>query len=216
VSSMTQLLNSLLVLVLLLNLFALGTSRIRAIIRTVALQGLALSSMVLVVDGHLGARALALALGAAAIKVFLIPTMLYRALDQGGMRREVEPVIGLLPSMALGGIGTGVAIVLSSHLPLLAAHRESLIVPCALSTLFSGFLLMITRIKAVTQVLGYVVLENGIFVFGLLLVEALPLVVEVGVLLDLFVAIFVINIILHHIGREFSSLDTKHLSSLRE
>lgn len=213
---MTSLLNSLLVLVLLLNLLALGTSRIRAVIRAVALQGLALSVMVLVIDGQLGVRAVALALGAAAIKGFLIPAMLYRALEQGGVKREVEPVIGLLPSMILGAVGTGMAVIFSAHLPLLAEHRESLIVPCALATLLTGFLLMVTRIKAVTQVLGYVVLENGIFVFGLLLVEALPFVVEVGVLLDLFVAIFVINIILNHIGREFSSLDTKHLASLKE
>jgi hydrogenase-4 component E len=64
-------------------------------------------------------------------------------------------------------------------------------------------------------VLGYLVLENGIFVFGLLLVEAMPFLVEAGVLLDLFVGIFVLSIILHHINREFASLDTRRLSLLK-
>ena len=64
--------------------------------------------------------------------------------------------------------------------------------------------------------LGYLVLENGIFIFGLLLVEAMPFLVEVGVLLDLFVGIFVLSIIIHHINREFSSLDTRRLSLLQE
>jgi len=64
--------------------------------------------------------------------------------------------------------------------------------------------------------MGYLVLENGIFIFGMLLVQAMPLVVELGVLLDLFVAIFVICIIVNHINQAFSSLDTRRLASLKE
>jgi hydrogenase-4 component E len=60
------------------------------------------------------------------------------------------------------------------------------------------------------------VLENGIFIFGILLVEAIPLVVEMGMLLDLFVGIFVISIITNHINRAFSSMDTRRLVSLKE
>ena len=71
------------------------------------------------------------------------------------------------------------------------------------------------RLKAISQVLGYLVLENGVFIFGLLLLEAMPLMVEMGVLLDLLVAIFVMGIILNHINREFSSLDTRQLSTLK-
>ena len=63
---------------------------------------------------------------------------------------------------------------------------------------------------------GFLQLENGIFIFGLLLVEAMPFLVEVGVLLDLFVGIFVLSIIIHHINREFSSQDTRRLSLLKE
>ncbi len=67
--------------------------------------------------------------------------------------------------------------------------------PTALATMFSGFLLLITRRKAITQVLGYLILENGIFIFGVLLSAALPLMVEAGVLLDLLVGIFVMGIV---------------------
>ena len=63
---------------------------------------------------------------------------------------------------------------------------------------------------------AYGTLENGIFIFGLLLIEAMPLLVELGVLLDLFVGVFVISIIIHHINREFASLDTRRLSALKE
>jgi hydrogenase-4 component E len=73
-----------------------------------------------------------------------------------------------------------------------------------------------TRRKAIMQVLGYLLLENGIFLFGLLLLEALPFLVEVGVLLDLFTGVFVMGIIIHHISREFASISTEHLTELKE
>ena len=60
------------------------------------------------------------------------------------------------------------------------------------------------------------ILDSGVFIMGLSLLEAMPLLVEVSVLLDLFVAIFVMGIIVHHISREFSSLDTTKLSFLKE
>ena len=88
--------------------------------------------------------------------------------------------------------------------------------PASFATVLTGFLLLTTRIKAITQAIGYLVLENGIFIFGMLLVEAMPFLVEIGVLLDLFVGIFVMSIIIHHINREFASLDTRRLSSLKE
>ncbi len=88
--------------------------------------------------------------------------------------------------------------------------------PVALSTLFAGFLLLTTRRKAISQVTGYLILENGIFVFAQLLHEAMPTLVEVGVLLDLLVGIFVMGIVMNHIQREFGSLDTERLSELRD
>ncbi len=66
------------------------------------------------------------------------------------------------------------------------------------------------------QVLGFLLLENGILLFGLLLLEAMPFLVEAGVLLDLFTGVFVMGIIIHHISREFSSMGTEHLSELKE
>ncbi|HEX7499474.1 MAG TPA: hypothetical protein VF524_04130, partial [Polyangia bacterium] len=75
---------------------------------------------------------------------------------------------------------------------------------------------LIDRRKAINQVVGYLVLENGIYIMGLTLLHAMPFMVEMGVLLDLFVGIFVMGIILNHIRREFSSLDTAHLSALKE
>ena len=88
--------------------------------------------------------------------------------------------------------------------------------PTALATMFSGFLLLINRRKALTQVLGYLMLENGIFIFAVLLSAAIPLMVEAGILLDLLVGIFVMGIVLNQISREFSTLNTERLTALKE
>jgi len=95
-------------------------------------------------------------------------------------------------------------------LPLTTQHSAFLVVPASLATVWTGLLMLTTRRKAIMQVLGYLILENGIFLFGLLLLEAMPFLVEIGVLLDLFTGVFVMGIIIHHINREFSSSSTEH------
>ncbi|HEX9106259.1 MAG TPA: hypothetical protein VF832_03515, partial [Longimicrobiales bacterium] len=104
----------------------------------------------------------------------------------------------------------------SASVPLPLPARHGLLVPTALSTVWTGLLLVMTRRKAVAQVLGFLVVENGIFVFGLLLSDFMPLMVEAGVLLDLLAAVFVMGIVMFHINREFASLDTRRLTSLRD
>jgi hydrogenase-4 component E len=208
--------NLLLVGILLLNLFMLGTSRISGLIHAAALQGVVLGGIPLLIGGHSEWQLGLIALATVVLKGTLIPQMLRRALREAQIKREIEPIIGFVPTMLLGAAGTLLAVAFGSKLPLQPQHQELLIVPASLSTVVTGFLLLTTRIKAITQAIGYLVLENGIFIFGMLLVEAMPLLVEIGVLLDLFVGIFVVSIILHHINREFASLDTRRLSSLKE
>jgi hydrogenase-4 component E len=213
---MNPLLNALLVIVLVLNLSTLGTSRIRAVIKTVTLQGILLGLMPLLIEERIAWSVLAAAAAAILLKGLIIPFMLLRAMRDAQIKREIEPLIGFLPSMLLGALATGFALLFASALPLASEHTTPLLVPASLATIFTGFILLTTHVKAITQIMGYLVLENGIYIFGLLLVEAMPLVVELGTLLDLFVAIFVICIIVNHINRTFSSLDTRLLSALKE
>src|SRR5690349_21073079 len=213
---MLSLLNALLVLVFLINLFVLGTSRIRALIQAAALQGVILGVLPLLAHGHLAPLTGIVAIATVLVKGSLIPQILFKALRDAQIKREIEPIVGFLPSTLLGALGTAASIALAAKLPLAEGHAQTLIVPAALSTVFTGFLLLTSRIKAITQAIGYLILENGAFIFGLLLIEAVPFLVEVGVLLDVFVGIFVISIIMHHINREFASLDTRRLSALKE
>jgi hydrogenase-4 component E len=79
-----------------------------------------------------------------------------------------------------------------------------------------GLLLIVSRNTAVMQVIGYLVLENGIYVFGWAFTIEEPLLVEMGVLLDVFVAVFVMGIIIYHLSREFDSIETDELASLKD
>lgn len=203
-----------LIILLLTNFFILGTANLSAAIRAVALQGLLLSVLPLQVESQPTLRLLLIVAVTMAIKGFVIPALLLKALRDVHIRHEVEPYLGFVPSLLMCAIGTGMALLFSDRLPLAAADRGSMFVPASLATLMAGFLVLSTRRKAISQVLGYLMLENGIYVFGLLLYQAM--LVEVGLLLDLLVGIFVMGIVLNHIQREFSSLDTERLSRLRE
>jgi hydrogenase-4 component E len=213
---MHNLVAPLLVVVLLFNLFILGTSRLQAVINASAAQGVLLGILTLCVHEGFGTWMVLITIVTILVKGVLIPGMLLRAIRDAAIRREIEPFIGFLPCLLLGALGTGASLIFARTLPLAQEHVGSLLVPAAMATVWTGFLVLTTRRKAINQVVGYLVLENGIYIMGLTLLHAMPFMVEMGVLLDLFVGIFVMGIILNHIRREFSSLDTAHLSALKE
>jgi hydrogenase-4 component E len=214
---MNQFLDPLLIVALALNFVALGVSRIRGLINAVALQGILLGLLPLFVPHHeITLRSILLIIVTIGLKGFIIPTFLVRAIREANIQHEVRPIVSYMGSLLLGAVGTGLALVFSYTLPLARQDTDMLIVPASLATVWTGFLLLTARRKAITQVLGYLVLENGIFLFGLLLLEAMPFLVEVGVLLDLFTGVFVMGIIIHHISREFASISTEYLTELKE
>jgi hydrogenase-4 component E len=206
------------ILVLVLDLFVLASSRLRAGIRAVAVQGVLLGVLPVVLAGDATElrHVAVLALGAAAVKGVAIPWLLLRATRESSVSREAAPLLGYVPSLVLCALGVVAAIWFAADLPLPVPGVPPLLVPTALGTIWAGLLLLVSRRKAVGQVLGFLVLENGVFVFGLLLSDFMPVMVEVGVLLDLFAAVFVMGLVMYDIQRAFSSLDTDRLSSLRD
>jgi hydrogenase-4 component E len=218
---MSWLLDPLIILALSINFLCLGLSRIRAVINAVACQGVLLGVLPLLVHLEIhatsaGFRVILLMVATIAIKGFVIPSLLRTAMREADIQHEVQPAINYMTSLLLGALGTGLALGFSSTLPLKGAHASLMLVPASLATVWTGFLLLTTRKKAIMQVLGYLLLENGIFLFGMLLLEAMPFLVEVGVLLDLFTGVFVMGIIIYHISREFSSISTEKLTELKE
>jgi hydrogenase-4 component E len=212
---MASFLDPLLILALTLNFVALGISRIHGAIRAVAFQGILLGLLPLLVHPEIGWRGLPLVLLTISLKGFILPAYLRHAMREAHIQHEVNPVLSPMCSLLLAALGTALAIAFSHTLPLAAEDTNRLLVPASLATVWAGFLMLTTRRKAIMQVLGYLILENGILLFGLLLLEAMPFLVEVGVLLDLFTGVFVMSIIVYHINREFGSTSTEPLSELK-
>ncbi len=214
VASATELL---LVLVVLTDFAILGSSRLSASIRIVAAQGLLLGALPLLLHGGVpAAHTAAFALTAAGVKGVLIPWLLGRAMREAAVRREVEPFIGFTASLVIGGLLTAAAFALARDLPVPVPPAAPLLVPVALTTFMIGALVMVSRKKAVTQVLGYLLLENGIFLLGQTLASRLPTLVEMGILLDVLVGVFVMGIAIFHINREFDHMSVPELASLRD
>ena len=117
--------------------------------------------------------------------------------------------------MAIGVVMLAASFGLGAHLPLPASSVPALVVPVAFFNLFSGLFLIIGRRTALTQVLGYLVMENGIYAFGMTFVSRQSMLVELGVLLDLAVGVFVMVLLIFHISRQFEHTDVDRLNHLK-
>lgn len=214
---MSQLINSVLVLLVLTGFLLLSSSRLTACIRAVAFQGVLLGLLAIFMqDGQLTVAGVLLPLTAALVKGLLLPWLLFRAMRAADAVREVEPLISYNLSIIAGTVALALGLWLGQRLRLPTEPPSSLLVPAALFTSLTGMIVIVSRRKALTQVLGYLALENGIYAFGAAIALRLPVLVELGILLDVFVGVFVMGIAIFHISREFDHIDTDKLVALTD
>ena len=204
-----------LLLVVLSDLAILGTTRLSSCIRGVAAQGLLLGLLPVLVTPQVSVHAVGLGAGTVLVKAIVLPWFLGRAIREAAVRREIEPMVGFIASQLLGALALALGFAIAARLPL-PAMEQPLLVPASLATVMIGFIVLTTRRKAITQVVGYLILENGIYLFGLTQTESVPFLLELGVLLDVFVGVFVMGIVVFHINREFDSLDSTRLRELTD
>jgi hydrogenase-4 component E len=202
------------ILLTLTNLIILGTSRLNACIRIIATQGVALGFFALLVHSF-EIDLLVFAIITITVKGVVFPYMLWRTLRQLNVSREEDPFIGYGVSILTGPLALAFALWTSSRLPLPQEMSSTMAVPVAMFTFIVGLFMIVSRKKALTQVIGYIILENGIYAFGIPIAHNQPLLIELGILLDVFVAVFVMGIIVFHISRQFDHIDTDQLSVLR-
>jgi hydrogenase-4 component E len=210
------------VIILLSVLLSLGSNRLKALVEIMALQGIMVSLVPILLkysgsEGHHGSIIFFQIM--ILIKGVLIPGLLYMALRKMTIKREIEPIIGYHASLLAGLIMIMVSVSLTHRLQLTLPQGRGLLLITAITTLGSGLFLMMTRRKAITQVIGYLMLENGIYLIGTALTKrfhTLYVVVEFGVLLDLLVGVMIMGIILHNIHHAFDDVDTILLGNLRD
>jgi len=211
---MNNLVDLVLAFLLLSGFGLLGSSRLVSCIRISAAQGIALGFLILAGNfGALSLRVMLIVAAVVALKGFVFPRLLVRALRESETSREVQPFVGYVGSLVIGVV----ILIVSFWLGLKAALpvASSLMVTVAFFLFLTGLFLIIARKTAVNQVVGYLVMENGIYTFGFAAAGEIPALVELGVLLDVFVAVFVMGIAIYRINSTFDHIDSDQLRSLR-
>lgn len=206
-----------LVLFMITSLWLLGSSRLLSCIAAVSVQGVLLAALPLMIgiDAPLW-RLLVQAGVSLGLKGIAFPILLLRAVRSVDARREMEPLVGYSLSLIIGVALLAGSLATGIRLSLPAAGMPALLVPSAMFTALTGLFVIVGRRSAIVQALGYLAMENGIAAFGLALAEQEPLLVEMGTLLDAFMAVFVMGITIFHINREFDHIETDRLSSLKD
>ncbi len=204
--------------ILLIIAFAmLSQRRVLSLVRLFAWQGLVLSVSTAMVaystgQSHLWISA-ALTLG---LKVIVLPIVLHSLIVRLNVRWDVEPLINV-PTTMLAGIGLVIfAFALATPISQLAGTVTRSTLGIALASVLLSFLMMIVRRKAVPQVIGFLAMENGLFFAATSATYGMPLVVELGIALDVLVGTFVFGIFFFHIRETFDSLDIRHMEKLKE
>jgi hydrogenase-4 component E len=213
---MTSVIEIIMVLLVLSDMAILGLNRLKTCINILAFQGMLLGAFAFISQMNAISLRLVMIAGASFIlKGFVFPALLNRVMQDTGIQRENEPFVGYTTSVLAGLFMLVFSLWLGSEISARANSEIPLIVPAALTTLLTGLFLIVARKNALTQCLGYIILENGIYIIGVVTVVEIPVLVELGILLDVFVAVLVMGIAIHHISREFDHIDADKLNILK-
>jgi len=213
----SQLVNLLAALLLLIAFAMLSQRRILTLIHLFAWQGAALAAATFIVAYSTGQDHLYFsAVLTVVLKVILIPWVLHRLIDLLNIRWDVETLINI-PTTMLLGIGLAIfAFALAAPISQMADTLTRSTLGIALASVLLSFLMMIVRRKAVPQVIGFLAMENGLFLAATSATYGMPLVVELGVALDVLVGTFIFGIFFFHIREQFDSLEIRHMEKLKE
>jgi hydrogenase-4 component E len=214
---LTQFVNLLGALLLILAFGMISQRRILSLIHLFTLQGATLVLATAVVGYVTKQPHLYLSAGITfALKVLLIPWLLHRVIDRLEIRWDVETLINI-PTTMLIGIGV---VIFSFNLAIpisqLSNNLASGTLGIALACVLLSFLMMITRAKAVPQVIGFLAMENGLFFAATSATYGMPMVVELGIALDVLIGVLILGVFMFQIREQFDSLDIRHLEKLKE
>jgi len=150
------------------------------------------------------------------LKVITLPLILHILIKRLGAQWDNERLVNIPITMLVGLVLVIFAFGLAQPISLLATTITRHTIGIALAVILLSFLMMITRRKAVTQVIGFLAMENGLFFAATSATYGMPMVIELGIALDLLVAVFILGIFFFQIREQFDSLDLHHMESLRE
>ncbi|MFH2059726.1 MAG: NADH-quinone oxidoreductase subunit K [Pseudomonadota bacterium] len=208
--------DTILSLVLLSVLFSFGASRLPGLILVVGLQGIVVSIVPLFIGHDMTSGGMVFTFATLAIRGIIIPMSIYMVIKKVAIKREVEPIISYHASI-LCGLGLIVAATyISRQLNIPSISEYTLLFPSAIALLVTGMFLLMARRNAIAMVLGYIMMENGIYLVGTTFSVRARHIVEFGILLDVLAGVMIMAIILQNIKQTFDDVDTAHLRTLKE
>lgn len=212
-----QLINLFATLILMLSFAMISQRRIVSLINLFAMQGAALVAASILIGVATDQPELYVSAALTmALKVILIPWLLHRVIRRLNVRWDVETLINI-PSMMLVGI---VLVIFSFSLALPISRLSSSMaggaLGIALACVMLSFMMMITRSKAVPQVIGFLSMENGLIFAATTVTNGMPMIVEFGIALDVLVGVLILGVFLFQIREKFDSLDIRNLEALKE
>jgi hydrogenase-4 component E len=208
--------DTILSLVLLSMLFTFGSSRLPVLIKVLAFQGVVVCLVPLFIGHDMSTGSIVFTIVTLTIRGIIIPGCIYLAIKKVAIEREVKPIIGYHASI-LAGLLLIVGATFASHrfdVPYRGA--SALLLPTAISLLGAGMFVLMARWNAIAMVLGYIMLENGIYLVGTTFSLRARHIVEFGILLDVLAGVMIMAVILQNIKQTFHDVDTAHLRTLKE
>ena len=214
---LVQFVNLLGALLLMLAFAMISQRRILSLIHLFTAQGVTLALATAVVGYVTEQHHLYISAGLTLLlKVLLIPWLLHRVIDRLGIRWDVETLLNI-PTIMLIGIGVVIfAFNLALPISALSSKLASGTLGIALACVLLSFLMMITRAKAVPQVIGFLAMENGLFFAATSATYGMPMVVELGIALDVLIGVLILGVFMFQIREQFDSLDIRHLERLKD
>ena len=208
--------DSILSLVLLSVLFSFGSSRLPVLIKVLAFQGVVVSLVPLFIANDLSGGGILFTLVTMTIRGIIIPLCIFLAIKKVAIHREVEPIIGYHASL-LAGLGLIVAATFVSHkFDITSISTSILLLPASIILLVAGMFILMARRNAIAMVLGYIMMENGIYLVGTTFSVRTLHIVEFGILLDVLAGVMIMAVILQNIKQKFDDVDTALLRTLKE
>lgn len=203
---------------LLTAVLILWRRELTVIIRVFAVQGLALAVLVAVLAAHERSAELgAVAAGIAVLRAGVLPYLLRRALARGGeVRRETRPLVNVASSLLAAAVLTMLAYAVSPPLIALVPSPATQAIPVGLTVVLIGFFVLVTRRRALSQLVGFLLMDNGITAVGFLTTAGAGLVVELGVSLDVLLVVLVLQILTTRMRETFGDADLDELRELRD
>jgi hydrogenase-4 membrane subunit HyfE len=212
-----QFLNGLAALLLLLSFAMLSQRRIVSLVNLLALQGAMLCAATLLLAWRTGQHHLYFsALLTLVLKVIFLPWLLHRLIRRLGVYWDTEPLLNVPGTMLVGVLIVVFAFGLAQPIAELASTATRNAVGIAIAVILLAFLTMITRRKAMSQVVGFLSMENGLFFGAMSATYGMPMIVELGIALDVLVAMLVLGVFFFQIREQFDSLDLHNLETLKE